>query len=135
MDEDRLQFRAWNSGKMIYFDKGYVGFMTTDEDTTKAGLFFPMMNKKFYMGSMLVMQYTGSKDKHGTRVFDGDILQRGMEYIGVVKWDDDGWVVSIPEHLQIDMFTGFKLNSFLQEETVIIGNIHENPELLTERVA
>ena len=134
IDEDRLLFRAWSGGKMIHFGKGCIDFVTTDEDTIQAGLFFPMISEKFSITGAIVMQYTGLWDVFGTRIFDGDILQRGIgvecEYIGVVKWENDGWIFSIPEPFQYDIFTGFTLSQLLQHPVQVVGNIFENPELL-----
>jgi hypothetical protein len=33
LNTERFLFRAWNSGKMIYFGEGFIGFMAVDEET------------------------------------------------------------------------------------------------------
>lgn len=83
-----------------------------------------------------VGQYTGLTDKNGRKIFEGDILHGFMpdytvepERVGVVKWGDWGWLVCFnkPEwkvpRVGLGCFSG-----------EIIGNIHDNPELL-ERAA
>ena len=79
-----------------------------------------------------VGQYTGLKDKHGKRIFEGDIL--GSRYddlypddvaIEVVKWFRNGWYIQ----------QGENLTDALDEDGVlpgseIIGNITDNPELM-----
>jgi uncharacterized phage protein (TIGR01671 family) len=69
-----------------------------------------------------IMQYTGLKDKNGKEIYEGDILQReGHNYKHIVKWWNESagfnlsWVCEC-------MLKGFNIE--------IIGNIHENPELL-----
>ena len=79
-----------------------------------------------------VGQYTGLKDMNDKRIFEGDIL--GSRYddlypddvaIEVVKWFRNGWYIQQGENLP----------DALDEDGVlpgseIIGNIHDNPELL-----
>ena len=65
-------------------------------------------------------QYTGLKDKHGKRIFEGDIL----------KWDSAEWGC---DHLEIaswdyELFN-MRRNDW-EEWCEVIGNIHDNPELL-----
>lgn len=48
---DRLKFRAWNGGKMVYFGDGKV--CTNYDD--KFGMFFPLLSESFSMGSFDVI--------------------------------------------------------------------------------
>ena len=77
--------------------------------------------------SKTVGQFTGLTDKNGTKIFEGDILSEDG-YLFVVVWDQawarfklqhDGRCYQYPEW-----------NRGIQME--IVGNIHENPELLEE---
>lgn len=82
--------------------------------------------------SETVGQYTGLKDKNGKRIFEGDIL--GSKYddlypdnvtVDVVKWFRNGWYTQQGENLP-DAMDGDGVIPYSE----VIGNIHDNPELL-----
>ncbi|MFG5565107.1 YopX family protein [Enterococcus faecalis] len=80
-----------------------------------------------------LMQSIGLKDKNGVEIFEGDIVQyRDGEYsyLGIVKRDFYQFFIDGIEpddnYDFIDVSNTFDGTSSLE----IIGNIHENPELL-----
>ena len=81
-----------------------------------------------------VGQYTGKTDKNKKRVFDGDIIRmfdaKPPFDVGVVQWDDhDQCYVVRSTWSEKCHLTDFG-NLGWPEYFEVIGNIHDNPELL-----
>lgn len=139
----QLKFRAWFNGKkkMVYnlgFDER--SFTTLDEPTLQEDEMPAVWDKdciiddSYYEGafSYEIMQYTGLKDKNGKEIYEGDIVvawSQGHRAAGEVKQRIDGLWIMYPAY-QKGKLWGLCPNPKGDTNVEIIGNIHDNPELL-----
>lgn len=77
-----------------------------------------------------VMQYTGLKDKNGKEIYEGDILKYVVPADGEITDQDVEYVEEVIFDDGIFCVDGYVPVSCFNDEAEVIGNIHENPELL-----
>ena len=124
-------FGNWRYGNYIHFVKkptnsrcniNYKDFIITNEDDGEH--YYPITDLSS------VGQYTGLKDKEGKRIFEGDIVIIGEKLKTKVVYYDGAFRMhsefSPTPTDTTDM--GYMMREF---SVRIIGNIHDNPELLS----
>jgi len=122
-------------GQMVYggliqnvgIDTGYkyvyiTTFVYTNEGCMECGL---PVTEKVEVIPETVGQFTGLTDKNGAKIFEGDILHFDGIVNCLVSFVDGQFVV-----YNIRPFTALKIKMLDYGECEIIGNIHDNPELL-----
>lgn len=82
----------------------------------------------------ILMQFTGLYDKNGEEIWEGDILNNEKEeQIMVIRFDISGGGWQFDEILGHDDGFGrgdWRFTIGISKNCNVIGNIHENPELL-----
>ena len=78
-----------------------------------------------------VGQFTGLYNKNSQRIFEGDIFEYADDCRYKVVWSDDK-VGFYADGLNFEDFDF--LGNFYEDQIEIIGNIHDNPKLLEDKI-
>ena len=131
---NEIKFRAWdkidnkflNPKEFIIFGNGLFGRI--EKIWPEPGITMDSDDMK----NIILTQFTGLKDSKFVEIYEGDILKsvdeikHGINNICLVKYKDSGFWAWAPE---LNDFNG-DLDSWINYDTEVIGNIYENPELL-----
>ncbi len=127
-----IKFRAWVDTKDSYHKGMYYGveksYDTLGEMTNTKGEEVEYYWQSFDSvlceakdGELILMQYTGLKDKNGKEIYEGDLI-RDSDGIAEVKWAQS-------ECGFIAWYNQFNILNF-PKDCEVIGNVWENKDLL-----
>lgn len=106
-----------------YVDLGYMHDCETPLISDEKG------NRVYKCQYETIGQFTGLTDKNGKKIFEGDIVKisGALEGVYVCVWDENNF-----EYEFNTKEMSFSLPCVHSDDIEIIGNIHDNPELLKE---
>lgn len=150
-----IKFRAWRkSGKSMHSWPSLSAYIAMHCDDV------PRIFEGEGDGDLVLMQFTGLKDKNGVEIYEGDIVRawsQGSCGTFQIYWRQGGspswilypafqnremWHLSGAEHKPGKQFisltgevTATDKEGFFDEGVEVIGNIYENPELIQSQAA
>ena len=118
-----IKFRAWDKNKQEMIS----GFMV-ESDTGKC---YTGWQNSIELEDLILMQYTGLKDKNGREIYEGDIVKcwprnGSFKAVELVEWDNCGF----HPYSDCRLNCGCCASGLRGGETEVVGNVYENPELL-----
>lgn len=130
-----IKFRAWkhvntpemfNDVQAIDFKSGmaHLGYKLSS---------FTERTDKESLDNLILMQYTGLKDKNGTEIYEGDIVENAskdlkFQVVYEAPSFNRKWIDDTSKRYREHLTEPLAWNTYIICE--VIGNIYENPELL-----
>lgn len=132
------RFRVWHTelGRYLKDNEFYINpdgsvysaFESYDNKNIRTNYIENFSRDDFDEGYIIVEQYTGLKDKNGKEIYEGDIV----EYDWYIRNDKS---YKVKERVVFDDMGARLGNNRIRNcsNVEVIGNIHENPDLLEEK--
>lgn len=136
-----IKFRLRQDNRITGYEKWYYGEKITDDKTTSAKAQWLYSLEGTYWNPKQIVhnkkdRYIGLKDKNEVEIYEGDIVEhKNPTKFGLVMFGDYhnslgnyyGWYIQ--RILKIGIPKKESIKDFIVYS--VIGNIYENPELLT----
>lgn len=140
-----IKFRAWDKKEnkwLLGYEYPSLGGFSMFGEVMMMGEYAALISHRLNdLENIVLMQYTGLKDKNGKEIYEGDIIERwsytsetlgrqDVERFPVKYFGDTGYPAFDLEGNESDANGLSELNDSGEWEYEVIGNIYENPDLL-----
>lgn len=120
---------VWGKGIDVNSNDAYILQGWMDCDTGICGV------DEIEVVPKTVGQYTGLTDESGEKIFEGDIVEiTYKDEVGLVKWIEDGAAFAVVCDDTDDTEEESFLINLFGRDVRVIGNVHDDPELLMRAV-
>ena len=129
MENSRFKFRVWDKQDECYAYSNNSDvdllYIETDGNLTY-GVYSNDYEDMIYIpeSEVIIEQCTGLKDKNGQLIYEGDLIKIDDD-VAVIKWSD-----YYARFMLESSEDNFDFETTYAEECKVIGNIHENADLL-----
>lgn len=136
-----IKFRFWDKADNDWLVDG-IGVENNIYDFAfKADMYWTFINKKEALERVVVMQYTGLRDKNEKEIYEGDIVKYTFDSPNSLYATENGLKARISKVFWSDWRGSFAVGNSLANSDLfnyvrngnrveVAGNIYENPELL-----
>jgi uncharacterized phage protein (TIGR01671 family) len=121
-----IKFRAWYASRQKMINSEML-FINEESDHGTCSLDTTIKNLK---SDYILMQFTGLHDKNGKEIYEGDVIAvDGEDKPMKITWGERQATFCIESEAWV--FPHYFGEALESKDCVVIGNIYENPELLT----
>lgn len=126
-----IKFRAWLKTDLMMYDVYSIEFLNGGIKAQGTGVsigngWATELNGFKHDCDVELMQFTGLKDQNGADIYEGDIVESSLGDVFAVEWHGEYCKYVLPR--RYGWLTKFKASTFK-----VVGNIHENNELINWR--
>lgn len=128
MNQRAIKFRAWDlvSSRMVVLEDFYFRKEYTNISGIRFHVGLDKSETRAEGEDLILMQFTGLHDSNGKEIFEGDLVKGGPNSPLRVEYRNGAF-----SGYSQDTEMPYPIDEFGSGKTEVVGNIYENPELLS----